>query len=78
MNTGDIPFRAPDACQSGGTVWPYQQLLCPLRSPRPVYALAGEYRVPIVLEDPVGGGASFVIEGRVSVPGMHFHRAQHP
>ncbi len=55
MNTGDIPFRAPGLCQNGGTVWPYQQLLCTLRTPRPVYALAGDYRVPIRLEDPVGG-----------------------
>lgn len=78
MNTGDIPFRAPSACQEGGTVWPYQQLLCTLRSPRPVYALAGEYRVPIRLEDPVGGGASFLLEGTVAVPGVEFPRTQHP
>jgi hypothetical protein len=78
MNTGDIPFRAPDACQEGGTVWPYQQLLCTLRSPRPVYALAGQYQVPIRLEDPVGGGASFLLEGSVVVPGVAFPRTQHP
>jgi hypothetical protein len=78
MNTGDIPFRAPDLCQNGGTVWPYQQLLCTLRSPRPVYALAGDYRVPIRLEDPVGGGASFLLEGSVVVPGVAFPRTQHP
>jgi hypothetical protein len=78
MNTGDIPFRAPGACQDGGTVWPYQQLLCTLRSPRPVYALAGEYRVPIELVDPVGGGASFLLEGTVAVPGVAFPRTQHP
>jgi hypothetical protein len=78
MNTGDIPFRVPDTCQEGGTVWPYQQLLCTLRTPRPVFALAGEYRVPIVLEDPVGGGASFVIEGSVVVEGITFPRTQHP
>lgn len=78
MNTGDIPFRAPDACQEGGTVWPYQQLLCTLRTPRPVYALAGDYHVPIRLEDPVGGGVSAVLEATIAVPGMRFARAQHP
>jgi len=78
MNTGDIPFRAPDTCQEGGTVWPYQQLLCTLRTPRPVFALAGDYRVPILLEDPVGGGASYMLEGSVVVPGMAFPRKQHP
>lgn len=79
MNTGDIPFRAPSACQEGGiTVWPYQQLLCQLRSPRPVYALAGEYEVPIRLVDPVGGGASFLLEGTVAVPGVSIPRTQHP
>ena len=78
LNTGDIPFRAQDACQDGGTVWPYQQLLCTLRTPRPVYALAGDYRVPILLEDPVGGGASFLLTGSVVVPGLSFPRTQHP
>jgi hypothetical protein len=67
MNTGDIPFRVPDACQDGGTVWPYQQLLCQVRSPRPVYSLAGVYDVAIELEDPVGGGASFSIDGTLAV-----------
>jgi len=66
MNTGDLPFRVPDSCQPNGTVWPYQQLLCVVRSPRPVYALAGEYSLPIELEDPVGGGASFTIDGTLS------------
>jgi hypothetical protein len=78
LNTGDIPFRAPDLCQKGGTVWPYQQLLCTLRSPRPGFALAGDYQVPIVLEDPVGGGASFLLEGRVTVPGIAFPRTLRP
>lgn len=63
MNTGDLPFKVPDSCQPDGTVWPYQQLLCTVRSPRPVYALAGEYSLPIDLVDPVGGGASFTIDG---------------
>ncbi|HEX7834184.1 MAG TPA: hypothetical protein VF479_01810, partial [Pseudolysinimonas sp.] len=72
MNTGDIPFRAPDSCQGDGTVWPYQQLLCTVRTPRPVFALAGDYRVPIELVDPVGGGASFEIQGRIAVPGLSF------
>ncbi|MEO5920145.1 MAG: hypothetical protein ABIQ01_03285 [Pseudolysinimonas sp.] len=78
MNTGDIPFRAPSACQEGGTVWPYQQLLCTLRSPRPVFALAGDYEVPIRLVDPVGGGASFLLTGSVVVPGVSIPRTQHP
>jgi len=78
LNTGDIPFRAQDACQDGGTVWPYQQLLCTLRTPRPGYALAGDYHVPILLEDPVGGGASFLLKGSVVVPGLSFPRTQHP
>lgn len=78
MNTGDIPFRAPGACQAGGTVWPYQQLLCPLRTPRPVFALAGQYEVPIRLEDPVGGGASFLLQGSVVVPGFTIPRTQYP
>lgn len=63
MNTGDLPFKVPDSCQPNGTVWPYQQLLCTVRSPRPVYALAGDYALPIELVDPVGGGASFTIVG---------------
>jgi hypothetical protein len=71
MNTGDIPFRAPSSCQNDGTTWPYQQLLCILRGPRPGFALAGDYSVPITLEDPAGGDASFVLEGRVVVPGVH-------
>ena len=70
MNTGDMPFRAPDSCQPDGIVWPYQQLLCTVRTPRPVYALAGDYAVPIVLVDPVGGGASFAIEGTCRVKGI--------
>jgi len=78
LNTGDIPFRAPGACQEGGIVWPYQQLLCSLRTPRPVFALAGRYEVPIRLEDPVGGGLSFLLEGSVGVPGLAFPVTQHP
>jgi hypothetical protein len=78
LNTGDIPFRAPGLCQGGGTVWPYQQLLCTLRSPRPGFALAGNYQVPILLEDPVGGGASFLLEARVTVPGVAFPRTVRP
>jgi hypothetical protein len=74
MNTGDIPFRVPGACQEGGTVWPYQQLLCTLRTPRPGYSLAGDYQVPIRLEDPAGGIASLVLEGTVSVRGVAFSR----
>lgn len=74
MNTGDIPFRVPGACQEGGTVWPYQQLLCTLRTPRPGYSLAGEYQVPIRLEDPAGGIASLVLKGTVSVRGLDFPR----
>lgn len=72
MNTGDIPFRVPGACQEGGTVWPDQQLLCVLRSPRPGFALAGEYRVPLALEDPVGSAGSDVITGEILVSGMSF------
>jgi hypothetical protein len=63
MNTGDLPFKVPDSCQPGGTVWPYQQLLCTVRGPRPVYALAGEYALPVELADPAGGGASFTLHG---------------
>jgi hypothetical protein len=70
MNTGQIPFRVPDSCQPTGTVWPYQQLLCPVRGPRPVYALAGDYAVPIQLEDPFGGGAAFTIDGTLVVKNM--------
>lgn len=70
MNTGDLPFRVPDSCQPNGTVWPYQQLLCAVRSPRPVYALAGDYALPIDLLDPVGGGASFTIDGTLAVTGI--------
>jgi hypothetical protein len=65
QNTGDMPFRAPGSCLPDGTVWQYQQLVCTVRSLRPVYALAGDYAVPIVLADPVGGGASFSIEGHL-------------
>lgn len=65
MNTGDLPFRVPDSCQPDGTVWPDQQLLCAVRGPRPVFALAGDYAVPVVLADPVGGGASFTIDGHL-------------
>jgi hypothetical protein len=65
LNTGDLPFRAPESCQADGTVWPGQQLLCSVRGPRPVFALAGEYAIPVRLEDPVGGGASFALQARV-------------
>lgn len=78
MNTGDIPFKAPGSCLGDSTVWPYQQLLCTLRSPRPVFALAGDYRVPVRLEDAAGGGSSFLIEGSVDVPGVAFPRSQRP
>jgi hypothetical protein len=67
MNTGEVPFRVPDSCQPAGTVWPYQQLLCAVRSPRPVFALAGDYSIPIEIEDPFGGGAAFTIDGTVVV-----------
>ena len=70
QNTGDMPFRAPESCLPDGIVWPYQQLVCTVRGPRPVYALAGDYAVPMVLEDPVGGGASFRIEGQLSAEGV--------
>lgn len=70
MNTGDIPFRAPESCLPDGIVWPYQQLMCPVRSPRPAFALAGEFTVPIELEDPAGGGASFTIVGEIRVQGV--------
>lgn len=65
MNTGDLPFRAPDSCQPGGTVWPYQQLLCPLRASGPVYALAGDYAVPVSLQDPSGAVTPVTIEGHL-------------
>ena len=71
MNTGTLPFRVPDSCQPNGTVWPYQQLLCSVRGPWPVYALAGEYAVPIELVDPVGGGASFTIDGALIAKSLH-------
>lgn len=70
MNTGDMPFRAPESCRPDSIVWPYQQLLCQVRSPRPVYALAGDYSFPVYLEDPVGGGASFSLRGSVRVKNM--------
>lgn len=70
MNTGDMPFRAPESCQPEGIVWPYQQLLCAYRGARPVFALAGDYGIPIVLEDPVGAEASFVLEGHLVVKGI--------
>ncbi|MEO8094569.1 MAG: hypothetical protein ABI632_06515 [Pseudolysinimonas sp.] len=70
MNTGDMPFRVPDSCEPDGIVWPYQQLLCMVRGERPVYALAGDYALPITLEDPVGGGASFTIDGHFEVKGI--------
>jgi hypothetical protein len=70
MNTGDLPFRVPESCDPDGTVWPLQQLLCPVRDPRPVYALAGDYSVPVQLVDPVGGGASFTIDGHLRVKGI--------
>jgi hypothetical protein len=66
LNTGTLPFRVPDSCQPGGTVWPNQQLLCQVRGPRPTFALEGDYSVPIELVDPVGGGASFTIDGSVT------------
>jgi len=70
MNTGDLPFRVPESCQPDGTVWQYQQLLCPVTGERPIYSLAGDYAVPIVLEDPVGGGASYTIDGHLRVKGV--------
>ena len=70
MNTGDLPFRVPDSCQPDGTVWPYQQLLCEVSGQRPVYSLAGDYAIPIELEDPVGGGASFTIDGHLRAKGV--------
>ncbi|MGN6503557.1 MAG: hypothetical protein ACTHKX_11755 [Pseudolysinimonas sp.] len=70
MNTGDLPFRAPDSCQPGGTVWPYQQLLCPLRTAGPVYALAGDYAVPVSLEDPSGAVTVLSIEGHLRADGV--------
>jgi hypothetical protein len=70
MNTGDMPFRAPDSCLPDGIVWPYQQLLCVVRSPRPAYALAGTFTFPVRLEDPVGGGAGFTLSGSVKVQGV--------
>lgn len=70
MNTGDLPFRAPDSCLPDGIVWPYQQLLCQVRGPRPVYALAGDYSFPIQLVDPAGGTRSFSLDGGVRVKGI--------
>jgi len=67
MNTGDLPFRVPDSCGPSGTVRPYQQLVCAVRSPRPVFALAGDYAIPIELKDPFGGGAAFTIDGTLEV-----------
>lgn len=61
FNTGDIPFRATTSCQPDGTVWPSQQLVCPVRGPRPVYALMGGHTVAMRLEDPVGGGAAYSV-----------------
>lgn len=68
MNMGDIPFRAPNSCRGDSIVWPGQQLLCAVRSPRPGFALVGDYDVAILLEDPAGGGASAVLRGTVEVP----------
>jgi hypothetical protein len=70
MNTGDLPFRAPRSCQPDGTVWPYQQLLCPVRTPGPVYALAGDYAVPVQLQDPSGAVTSVTIAGHLRAAGI--------
>jgi hypothetical protein len=70
MNTGDLPFRVRDSCQPDSTVWPYQQLLCPVRAPGPVYALAGNYAVPAVLEDPTGAVTAVTVEGRLRATGL--------
>jgi hypothetical protein len=57
MNTGDIPFRVPGSCQGEGTVWPYQQLLCPVPKHRPL-------AVPLDVHDPAGGTMALVLAGR--------------
>ena len=68
MNTGDIPFRVPSSCQGGGTVWPYQQLLCPIRSTRPAYGMSGPVAVPLDVHDPAGGAQTVLLAGRVGMP----------
>jgi hypothetical protein len=72
MNTGDIPFRVPGSCQGEGTVWPYQQLLCPVREYRPyagmAVGLAGPVVVPLDVRDPAGGTMTLVLAGRVAAP----------
>lgn len=70
MNTGDLPFKVPDSCQPGGTVWPYQQLLCQVRGDRPVYALAGDYSIPVTLIDPTGAETAFTIDGHLRAKGI--------
>lgn len=70
MNTGELPFRAPDSCLPDAIVWQYQQLLCQVRGPRPVFALAGDYSFPVDLVDPVGGTKSVSLDGGVRVKGL--------
>lgn len=71
LNTGDIPFRVVDGCQPG-TVWPDQQIVCPVRAPRPAFALAGDYEIPVKIEDPAGGIAALTVTGTIRVPGVPF------
>jgi hypothetical protein len=68
LNTGDLPFRVPGGCQADGTVWPYQQLLCPFRAPEPAYATAVWRAVPIAVLDPVGGSQMLRLAGQIDGP----------
>ncbi|CAN5141351.1 hypothetical protein BH11ACT3_BH11ACT3_18090 [soil metagenome] len=69
VNIGDIPFQPSDACRST-LLQPGSFIACPVRTARPAFALAGDYAVPVHLNDPAGGVASFLVEGRVIAPGM--------
>jgi hypothetical protein len=69
FNSGEIPFMAERAC-THQLVLPGSFFTCVLRGPRPMYALAGAYKVPIELVDPAGGDAVFGLHGVLAVPGF--------
>ena len=68
VNSGAIPFRIIHGC-TAKSIGPKSSVSCLLRGPRPMFALAGQYRALIELDDPAAGVAVFTLRGVLGVPG---------
>jgi hypothetical protein len=63
-NVGNLPFRAEGSC-SDAMIEPDDQLVCVVRGPRPVFALLGDYHLPLRIRDLSGAVEEVDLTARV-------------